>query len=164
MVSWINTDVLREKTYIKCIKAWNEINYITCVWILLRPLHHRTCPLLSSISAWSISSRSSISSSSSSGISSFLVPWPMVIRNFSRFVGTVEITWGSEGFWWKITQWTFSEKLCCVQWSFFIKCAIQLFVTVKGQQIFKDQSALWIKLFLLNKKKFDSQLPKTSCQ
>lgn len=73
-----------------------ETSFSTCVWILLRPLHHRTCPFLSSISAWSISSRSSISSSSSSGISSFWVPWPAVIRNFRWLVGMVEINCGSE--------------------------------------------------------------------
>lgn len=67
---------------------------LTCVWILLRPLHQRTCPLLNSISAWSISSSASISSSSSSGISSFWVPWPAVFRNFSRLVGIVVINCG----------------------------------------------------------------------
>lgn len=67
---------------------------LTCVCIRLRPLHQRTCPLLNSISAWSISSRASISSSSSSGISSFWVPWPAVFRNFSRLVGMVVISYG----------------------------------------------------------------------
>lgn len=67
---------------------------MTCVCMRCRPLHHSTWPLLSSISAWSISSGSFISSSSSSGISSCLVPWPAVFRNFSQRVGTLDTSWG----------------------------------------------------------------------
>lgn len=68
---------------------WNH----TCVWMRLRPRHQSTWPLLSSISAWSISSRSFISSNSSSGISSCCVPWPAVFRNFSQLVGTLDTSW-----------------------------------------------------------------------
>lgn len=61
----------------------------TWVCILFRPLNHKIWPRRNSLSAWSISSTSS--ASSSSGISSFCVPWPASLRNFSRLVGIVEI-------------------------------------------------------------------------
>lgn len=65
----------------------------TCVWILFRPLNHKIWPRRNSRSAWSISSTSS--ANSSSGISSFCVPWPASFRNFKRLVGIVEISYNT---------------------------------------------------------------------
>lgn len=62
----------------------------TWVWIRLSPLNHRICPRRSSISAWSISSAPS---SSSSGISSLGMPWPASLRNLSLCVGTAVMSW-----------------------------------------------------------------------
>lgn len=64
-----------------------------CVWIRFRPLNHKTWPRRNSRSAWSISSTSS--ANSSSGISSFCVPWPASLRNFKRLVGIVEISYNT---------------------------------------------------------------------
>lgn len=62
----------------------------TWVWIRFRPRNHRIWPRLSSRSAWSISSTSSLSSSS--GISSFCVSLPASLRNLSLLVGMVAMT------------------------------------------------------------------------
>lgn len=62
----------------------------TWVWIRLRPRNHRIWPRRSSLSAWSISSTSSLSSSS--GISSFCVSLPASFRNLSLLVGMVAMT------------------------------------------------------------------------
>lgn len=65
----------------------------TWVCILFRPLNHKIWPRLSSLSAWSISSTSS--ANSSSGISSFCVPWPASLRNFNWLVGIVDINYNN---------------------------------------------------------------------
>lgn len=66
----------------------------TWVCILFRPLNHNIWPRRSSLSAWSISSTSS--ANSSSGISSFWVPWPASLRNFKWLVGIVDINYNHE--------------------------------------------------------------------
>lgn len=60
----------------------------------LSPLNQRICPLLSSLSAWSISSFSSFTSSS--GHSSFWVNWPALRRKRNLLLGMVAITWPTE--------------------------------------------------------------------
>lgn len=77
----------------KPITSPTSLQAHTCVWILFRPLNHKIWPRRNSLSAWSISSTSS--ANSSSGISSFWVPWPASFRNFKRLVGIVEISYNT---------------------------------------------------------------------
>lgn len=77
------------------ITTWERSSCVlTWVWMRLSPLNQRICPLLSSLSAWSISSFSSFTSSS--WHSSFWVNWPALRRKRNLLLGMVAITWPTE--------------------------------------------------------------------
>lgn len=79
--------------------SWNQTEHVgrtvlTWVWMRFSPLNQRICPLLSSLSAWSISSFSSFTSSS--GNSSFWVNCPALRRKRNLLLGMEAITYPAE--------------------------------------------------------------------